>query len=84
VTSYVTERQKEGISASTIKTELSAIRYYHDQFPGVRYRLTENKDLNLENEHLEGLIVPVRNKNIHRWSSSYQMGRHDIANMMKE
>lgn len=42
---YVIERQDEGKSASTIKNDLAAIRYFHDQIPKARYRLSPNQKL---------------------------------------
>lgn len=42
---YVIERQSEGKSASTIKNDLAAIRYFHDQIPQARYVLSSNQVL---------------------------------------
>lgn len=42
---YVIERQSEGKSASTVKNDLAAIRYFHDQIPKTRYRISDNKTL---------------------------------------
>lgn len=42
---YVLERQNEGKSASTIKNDLAAIRYFHDQIPNSRYRISSNQKL---------------------------------------
>ncbi len=42
---YVIERQSEGKSASTIKNDLAAIRYFHDQIPQTRYVLSSNQVL---------------------------------------
>ncbi len=36
------------MSASTIKTELSAIRFFHDNMPYAKYELPQNEDLELE------------------------------------
>jgi integrase/recombinase XerD len=84
VASYVSERQKEGISGSTIKTELSAIRFYHDQFPEVRYRLPENKDLNLEKRSFGGVDRTWSQQEYTSMvNQANQLGRHDVANIMK-
>lgn len=45
VVQYVIERQDEGKSASTIKNDLAAIRYFHDQIPNSRYRVSSNQKL---------------------------------------
>lgn len=45
VVQYVDERQDEGKSASTIKNDLAAIRYFHDQIPNSRYRISNNQKL---------------------------------------
>lgn len=52
---YVIERQSEGKSASTIKNDLAAIRYFHDQIPNTRYQLSSNQTLseNYNEFHLE-------------------------------
>ncbi|GEL06206.1 tyrosine-type recombinase/integrase [Rummeliibacillus stabekisii] len=42
---YVLERQDEGKSAATIKNDLAAIRYFHDQLPRPRYQLGSNQAL---------------------------------------
>lgn len=42
---YVVERQSEGKSAATVKNDLAAIRYFHDQFSKTRYQLSDNKTL---------------------------------------
>jgi site-specific recombinase XerD len=42
---YVIERQSEGKSAATVKNDLAAIRYFHNQFPKTRYQLSDNKTL---------------------------------------
>lgn len=45
---YVTYLKKQGKSVSTIKTDLSAIRFFHDLIPNARYELPENADLLLQ------------------------------------
>jgi len=48
IIAYVTGMQERNLSASHIKTELSAIRFFHDQMPNPRHRLPANEILNLE------------------------------------
>ena len=45
---YVSYMKGKGLSASTIKTDLAAIRFWHDQIPQAKHRLPGNDMLNLE------------------------------------
>lgn len=45
---YAEYIQGKGLSASTIKTELAAIRFFHDSMPYTRFILPTNEDLELE------------------------------------
>ena len=47
---YVTYLQETGKSASTIKTDLAAIRFFHDLIPDAKYRLPRNDELGVELE----------------------------------
>ena len=40
--------QKKGLSPATIKTELAAIRFWHDKIPQPRFKLPENAEMSLE------------------------------------
>ncbi|MFC5772864.1 tyrosine-type recombinase/integrase [Ectobacillus antri] len=42
---YVLERQNEGMSAATVKQDLAAVRYFHNQLPKTRYQISDNKQL---------------------------------------
>lgn len=48
LTAYVEYMQEKGLSASTIKTDLSAIRFWHDQIQGAKYQLPSNGEYELE------------------------------------
>ena len=48
VREYVTDMQRRGLSASTIKTDLAAIRFWHEQIPEAKNKLPTNAELNLE------------------------------------
>lgn len=48
ISAYVLDMQERGLSASTVKTELSAIRFWHDQIPNARHKLPQNNELDLE------------------------------------
>ncbi len=45
LTAYVIDMQERGKSASTIKTDLAAIRFYHDMMGETKYRLPSNDEL---------------------------------------
>lgn len=47
---YVEYMQQSGKSASTIKTDLSAIRFFHDKMGNTRHRLPDNNELGVELE----------------------------------
>ena len=47
---YVTYLQESGKSASTVKTDLAAIRFFHDLIPDAKYRLPRNDELGVELE----------------------------------
>ena len=48
--SYVLFMQEQGKSASTVKTELAAIRFFHDKIENAKYRLPDNSELGVELE----------------------------------
>ena len=52
---YIDYLQNKGLSASTIKTELAAIRFFHDSMPYTRYELPTNNELDLERRTFGGV-----------------------------
>lgn len=48
--SYVLWMQEKGLSASTIKTDLAAIRFFHDKISNPKYTLPTNAELGVELE----------------------------------
>lgn len=50
LTAYILKLQAEGKSASTIKTDLSAIRFFHDKISETKYRLPDNDALAVDLE----------------------------------
>ncbi len=48
LSAYVDFMQDKGYSASTIKTDLAAIRFWHDQIPNAKYTLPNNGEFVLE------------------------------------
>ncbi len=55
VYAYVDYMQNKGLSASTIKTELAAIRFFHDSMPYTRNTLPTNDELKLEKRNFGGV-----------------------------
>jgi len=54
ITNYVREMQSKGLATSTIRTDLSAIRFFHDQLPNARYsHLPTNDELKKNGVNLE-------------------------------
>ena len=47
IEAYVSHMQTKGLAASTIKTDLAAIRFWHDQMPRPRHKLPDNSQLDL-------------------------------------
>ena len=47
---YVLWMQKKGLSASTIKTDLAAIRFFHDKISDAKYSLPANTELGTQLE----------------------------------
>ncbi len=58
---YVEHMQEKGQSASTIKTDLSAIRFIYDQSGG-RNKLPKNADLNLKQRQFGGVYRAWKNE----------------------
>lgn len=52
---YISYLQANGKSASTIKTDLSAIRFFHDRIPNPRYELPGNDALLLQHRTFGGV-----------------------------
>lgn len=50
LTTYILKLQTDGKSASTIKTDLAAIRFFHDKMTNPKYRLPSNEELSVELE----------------------------------
>ncbi len=48
VYAYVSHMQTKGLAASTIKTDLAAIRFWHDKLSDTKYPLPDNERLTLE------------------------------------
>ena len=55
ILAYVSYMQNKGLSASTIKTELAAIRFFHDNMPYTRSELPTNEDMDLKKRSFGGV-----------------------------
>ena len=55
ILSYLEYMQKKGLAASTVKTELAAIRFFHDNMPYTRNELPSNKQLQLAKRTFGGV-----------------------------
>lgn len=55
LSAYVTQMQNKGLSASTVKTDLAAIRFWHDQIPNARYTLPSNGEYDLAQRKFGGV-----------------------------
>lgn len=55
LSSYVEYMQYKNYSASTIKTDLAAIRFWHDQIANAKYMLPPNDEFNLERRKFGGV-----------------------------
>jgi len=55
IDSYVDYMKEKGLAASTIKTDLTAIRFFHDQMANTRHDLQENSELNLTRRTFGGV-----------------------------
>jgi site-specific recombinase XerD len=52
---YVEHMQENNYSPSTIKTDLAAIRFWHDQIPDTRYTLPSNNEFELDRRKFGGV-----------------------------
>lgn len=79
--SFVEASQKAGISASTMKTDLSAIRKLHSMVPKTRYYLTsENKDFEIEQRENIGVDRAWRDSEVSEAINHAKiMNRQDVV-----
>ena len=80
ICAYVTHLQEQRRSSAYIKTELSALRFFHDQIPNAKHKLPDNTALNLKNQQ--------HNQTDRTWSGrefnlfvakAMELGREDYA-----
>lgn len=77
---YIDYMQARGLSASTIKTELAAIRFFHDSMPYTRYELPTNNELDLERRTFGGVDRTWSNQEFNNMVAiAMQSDRDDYA-----
>ncbi len=77
---YIDYLQNKGLSASTIKTELAAIRFFHDSMPYTRYELPTNNELDLEKRAFGGVDRTWNNQEFNNIVAiAMQNNREDYA-----
>lgn len=80
VSSYVVFMQENGYAPATIKTELSAIRFFHDKVDNPRYRIPDNNELDLERRHFGGVDRTWSDEEFDRMiAKAVAAGRDDVA-----
>lgn len=77
VAAFITERLKQGIGSKTIKGDLSALRYMHDQVQRPRYELSDNAKLQEEYGLTIGTTHQVNGDRA--WTASEYEGMMQIA-----
>jgi site-specific recombinase XerD len=77
---FISSRQQEGIAAKTIKNDLAAIRYMHDQISNPRYELSSNQVL----KEKFGLVLDKtpQVKGDRAWTEKEYKNMKDIATKM--
>ena len=55
IEAYAKYMQERGLSASTVKTDLTSIRFFHDQLPNAKHTLPDNAKLTLEKRKFGGV-----------------------------
>ena len=80
---YVRCLQEQEKSASTIKTDLSAIRFFHDLIPNARYALPGNGDLLLQRRTFGGVDRTWSAGEFERMHAlAISQGREDFASVL--
>ena len=80
ILAYTEFLQEKGLSASTIKTDLTAIRFYHDQMPNTKHVLPDNSELNLARRKFGGVDRSWSSLEFNRFLAlCLSKNRHDYA-----
>lgn len=79
LTAYVLYMQERDKSASTIKTDLAAIRFFHDKMERTKYRLSSNDELavELERRRFGGVDRTWSVREFHRFLATCMADGHE-------
>lgn len=81
--SYIQYMQEKGLAASTIKTDISAIRMYHDATPFTKHELSGNEKFELERRTFGGVDRTWGNQEYQSMlEQARELNRPDVANIM--
>lgn len=90
VVAYIQQRQANGIAPKTIKNDLAAIPYMHDQVQNPRYKLSDNKVLKEEHDlvlektpQINGNRAWTNEEYLGMMAIAIQQGRQEIADVME-
>ncbi len=80
---YVVYLQEQRRAASTIKTDISAIRFFHDLIPNPRYELPENGELFLQRRTFGGVDRTWSENEFERMQAcALESGREDYITVL--
>ena len=80
---YTRHLQESGKAPSTIKTDLAAIRFYHDLMPSPRYELPDNSDLALHRRSYLGVDRTWSEQELSRMLTyAAELGREDYVTIL--
>jgi integrase len=80
VATYVAYLEGQWRSPAYIKTELSAIRFFHDQVPNARHTLPDNAQLNLQKRKFGGIDRTWSRREFNLFvAKAMELGREDYA-----
>lgn len=90
IVTYIREMQAQGLSASTIKTDLAAIRFFHDQIANARNIISDNTklqqkyDIHLEKRHFGGVDRSWSEREfVKMCEKAVEAGQPEIRNVME-
>lgn len=82
VAAYVAHLEAQWRSPAYIKTELSAIRFWHDQISDVKYRLPDNVELNVQKRQFVGVDRTWSQREFDLFiAKSIELGHEDYASI---
>jgi len=67
LSAYVKHMKSKGYAPGTIKTDLSAIRFWHDQIPNAKYKMPPNSEFDLERRKFGGVNRTWNSAEFDRW-----------------